>query len=323
MARWGSFGQRVAIVTAPVMLLLAAMAVLSPSAVADPSECDAIAGNLVQNCGFETGSFSPWTSMRSGGGTAVVSTVAHSGAEGAEVLAQNFGAGATDTLSQTVATVPGASYTVGYWLAFVETGGIASVTLSGAVGGPLTLDSLTTDSAGFTHYTHTVTAAASSMSLSFTLAALAGLDDAGQLFVDDVSLVPTVGCDHTYTGVVPGAIIASSGVTCVHDASVGGGIAVTRGASLYVQDSTIAGGIAATKAAAVQVCGSTVASIAVVHSSGMVGIGDPDACAANTVTGSIDAIDNHGGGTIEDNTYGGSVTAAGNKPAFTVSGNHH
>src|SRR6267378_1982555 len=35
----------------------------SGSALAQPSICDAITGNLVKNCGFETGDFTDWTTI--------------------------------------------------------------------------------------------------------------------------------------------------------------------------------------------------------------------------------------------------------------------
>ena len=79
-----------------------------------PSECDAIAGNLVTNCGFETGDFTGWT--QSGnlnpGNTGVGGFSAHSGSFGAF-----FGpVGSDGFLSQTLSTIPGATYSLRYWL---------------------------------------------------------------------------------------------------------------------------------------------------------------------------------------------------------------
>lgn len=71
------------------------------AAMATPSLCDSIAGNLVANCGFETGDFTGWTP----GGTRelqVTDFAAHTGNFG--VVSPSVGADAT--LNQVLATVP-------------------------------------------------------------------------------------------------------------------------------------------------------------------------------------------------------------------------
>ena len=50
------------------------MAVPFPAHWAAPSTCDAVAGNLVVNCGFETGDFSGWTRSGNPGATGVTSS---------------------------------------------------------------------------------------------------------------------------------------------------------------------------------------------------------------------------------------------------------
>ena len=55
----------------------------SGSAIAIPSICDSIAGNLVANCGFETGTFSSWTQSGNTGSTDTDGDI-HSGSFGAE-----------------------------------------------------------------------------------------------------------------------------------------------------------------------------------------------------------------------------------------------
>ncbi len=320
MARWGSFGRRVAIISAPVILALAGMAVLAPSAVATASECDAIAGNLVQNCGFETGDFTDWqvTGIYAGVTGPFGGIDPHSGGDEAD-----FGSiGSDNVASQTISTHAGTSYTFSYWLA--NEGGTPSdfrVTVAGVVGGPLTFDSQT-DTAGFdwTQFTHTVTASTTALTITFYLR-----NDPHFYYLDDVSLVPTSPCgqpaDRIYTGTVPSGILATSGVVCVDDATVHGGIVASH-ATLYVQDSTVLGGINSTAGGGLQVCGSSAASIGVTQSSGMVLIGAPQSCAPNTITGSLLATGNHGGGTIEDNTISGGLTVTANTPTFQVSGNH-
>ncbi len=77
--------------------------------------------NIVNNCGFESGSFSSWTV---GGNTAnpggnyygVDAFDAHSGNYGA-YLSQDFLVGTSPvTLSQTLTTTPGTEYVISFWL---------------------------------------------------------------------------------------------------------------------------------------------------------------------------------------------------------------
>lgn len=80
-----------------------------------PSACTAVAGNLVANCGFETGSFSGWTTTPAASGSdfGVNAEWAHSGTYGA-----GFGATGTldDSISQTLTTAPG-TVNLSFWLA--------------------------------------------------------------------------------------------------------------------------------------------------------------------------------------------------------------
>ncbi len=288
MARWRSFGRRVAIISAPVILALAGMAVLAPSALATASECDAIAGNLVQNCGFESNSndFTDWSST---GNFIFVASVPHTGSLGAVMGTQ----GVEGTLSQTVPTAANTTYTFSYWLechlceGSSDAGNDFHVTVSGVSGGPATFDSMTNSAAfGYTEFTHSVTATGSSVTITFS-------QENFEFFwgLDDVSLVPAITCDRIYTGTVPSGILATSGVVCVDDATVHGGIVASH-ATLYVQDSTVLGGINSTAGGGLQVCGSSAASIGVTQSSGMVLIGAPQSCAPNTITGSVLATGN-------------------------------
>jgi hypothetical protein len=64
-------------------------------------------------------------------------------------------------------------------------------------------------------------------------------------------------CTTTLTGSQT-AVDATSGVTCLRDAQVHGGVTVGSGASLVAQDSTISGSLAATGGEAVQLFGTTV-----------------------------------------------------------------
>ena len=74
------------------------------------------AAELVQNGGFETSTFSSWTATPASSGSifGVSTTNPHTG-----IYAAYFGATGTqdDSISQTLATVAGQSYTFSFWLA--------------------------------------------------------------------------------------------------------------------------------------------------------------------------------------------------------------
>jgi hypothetical protein len=84
-----------------------------PAAYAAPSQCDLVAGNLVTNCGFETGNFAAWTQSGNLGFTFVSSGYAHSGTYGAQLGP----VGSDGFISQQILpTIPGATYDLSYWL---------------------------------------------------------------------------------------------------------------------------------------------------------------------------------------------------------------
>lgn len=98
------------------MFLLGLVSVLSPPVLADASQCDAVAGNLVKNCGFETGDFTDWTTSfvnPSSPTLLVTSDLPHSGTFSAGFVypGDNF-----DSISQSFATTPGTTYTVSFWV---------------------------------------------------------------------------------------------------------------------------------------------------------------------------------------------------------------
>ena len=98
----------------PYVSFVAALAVSAFAAAvhAAPSECDAVVGNLVVNCGFETGTFAGWTQSGNTGFTGVSTGAAHSGTFGAF-----FGpVGSLGFISQNLVTVPGTSYDLSFWL---------------------------------------------------------------------------------------------------------------------------------------------------------------------------------------------------------------
>jgi len=151
------------------LFVLTAVAALS---VACPAKA-----NLITNPGFETGDFTGWT-----------------GVDNAIVLGAEFGVaphsgsfqaslGAPAGISQSVATMPGQSYTINFFAAFASFG--SSVTLSVNWGGSTVFSHLFPTSTGYTEFTINVTASALSTALNFTTPGALGFT-----FLDDISVVP-------------------------------------------------------------------------------------------------------------------------------------
>jgi hypothetical protein len=173
------------------LISAAAVFAFAPQANATPSICDAIPGNLVQNCGFEG------TSDASGHPIDWTFTPAAAGSAGAVTTAfpnsgdWSFGFGAADqlndTLSQVLSTNAGAQYTVDFY--YSASGGTPSdlivkwdnTTLLTLTNEPFTLYIL---------YSFEVTGTGSD-TLSF-----AGFDPQDFDLLDDVSVVA-----HTVEGV--------------------------------------------------------------------------------------------------------------------------
>jgi hypothetical protein len=90
---------------------------LAAPSFATPSLCDATAGNLVLNCGFETGTFINWSHTGNTLADQVDAFVIHSGSYGADLGPVGAVHG---FLSQTLATASGAIYDLRFYL---ESGG--------------------------------------------------------------------------------------------------------------------------------------------------------------------------------------------------------
>src|SRR5262245_62140601 len=76
------------------------------------SQCDGVDGNLVLNCGFETGTFASWTQSGDLSFTGVDSLSAHSGTFGAFLGPIND----QGMLTQILPTTAGGTYTLTLWL---------------------------------------------------------------------------------------------------------------------------------------------------------------------------------------------------------------
>jgi hypothetical protein len=137
--------------------------------------------NLVTNGGFETGTFSGWTQSGDGGATGVItgtagSTTVHSGTHAAE-----FGPNTLGFLSQTLATTPGVTYTLDFWLShpYTDTGTEWLV----RVGGVTLMDVQNAGNFGYTEFRFTFTATSSATALQFGFA-----EPPEFFYLDDVSV---------------------------------------------------------------------------------------------------------------------------------------
>jgi hypothetical protein len=155
--------------------------------------------DAVSNGGFEAGSLSPWTTGGDLPGE-VGSVSSHSGSSEFEVA--NSGEPKSGTLSQTLTTVPGLTYTINIYAAAIGLGGESfasfSVIFDGVSAGSPAIVSI---GSGYALYTFTGTATGSStvLEVDYTL----GSESLVGLGLDDISVTTTV----------PGAITATSSAT--------------------------------------------------------------------------------------------------------------
>jgi hypothetical protein len=195
------------------------LALAIPSLSLATSTCDGIAGNLISNCGFETGTFADWNQSGDLEGTGVGSSVAgylpNSGSYFAE-LGTVYGDG---YLTQTFQTTPGVTYDISWYVAsngtspndfsawWCNSPELTCVAATAAVPDPtepvaadaITLFSQTDlpatdptpypDGAPYPYvlYSYTQTATSTSSTLTFGF-----LDVPTDLALDDVSVVPEV-----------------------------------------------------------------------------------------------------------------------------------
>jgi hypothetical protein len=86
-----------------------------------PSICDAIPGNLVQNCGFETGDFTNWTVVANNTPVCNAMTFGPAYGPNSGIYSACLGNVGTQgpllgTVSQTITDIPGETYTLTFWL---------------------------------------------------------------------------------------------------------------------------------------------------------------------------------------------------------------
>jgi hypothetical protein len=180
--------------TLRTLSIVAAAAVLATaSAAASAAGC-----GLVANCGFETGDFTGWTlsgndvPLENGnlygvdvGADPLEGTPAHGGND--QAWFSDFVSNTT-TLSQSIATVSGATYTVSFWMAQqLEGVGTVGSDLTAAFGSGALAPVVNIGEQGYAEYTFTGTATSSSTALTLTMG-----NDVGQYLVDDFSVTAAV-----------------------------------------------------------------------------------------------------------------------------------
>jgi hypothetical protein len=157
-----------------------------------PSLCDAVAGNLLANCGFELG-FTDWVlsgntvdTFATGG--PIDGVLPYSGA----VFAALGPTGSDGFLSQTLPTVSGQAYNVSWYLEVGELAGASSPSDFTVTWGGATVYSGTDlpSTSSYANYSFTEVATSSSTTVTFGFR-----DDPDYLFLDDtvVNAVPEPG----------------------------------------------------------------------------------------------------------------------------------
>ncbi|MGB0062881.1 MAG: PEP-CTERM sorting domain-containing protein [Terracidiphilus sp.] len=162
-----------------------AVVALPLTAHATSSICDAVAGNLVSNCGFETGDFTGWTEGGNFEFTQVVSGAFYdySGANSGSFYATLGPVGSDGSLSETLSTSDGTDYTFDFYFASV---GDSPSDFSAYWDGTQLLSlSDPNTGAGFTLYSYSVTGTGSD-TIQFDFR-----DDPAYTALDDISVAPS------------------------------------------------------------------------------------------------------------------------------------
>ncbi len=149
-----------------------------------PSLCDALAGNLVVNCGFESGSLGTWTVSGNSGFTGV-GTFSGPGGVGPNTgddYAYLGAVGEDGFITQSIATTAGQAYDFTF---FVASDGNTPNDFTAIFGGDTLYSATGLPASKYVERQFLVTASSSSTVIEFD-----SRDDSGFLSLDDVSVVP-------------------------------------------------------------------------------------------------------------------------------------
>lgn len=178
--------------------------VVAPSGGIDPpSICNAIAGNLVANCGFETGNFSGWTTTAAAAG----SLFGVDGNPNSGTFAAYFGAVTPpfeDMISQSIPTIAGHAYSISF---FLDNAGGSPNQFTAMFDGTTLLSLTNSAPFPYTEFTDTVIATGSSTTLSF-----AAYQVPSFFYLDDVSVL-SVAVPEPASLVLLGGALLAFGVT--------------------------------------------------------------------------------------------------------------
>ncbi len=172
------------------------LALFAPMSWGSTSICSAITGNLVSNCGFESGDFTGWTLIgndvpgESGSLYGVEQTDPYPTPDGTAPNSGSYQAFFADlesnatTLSQTITTVPGKEYSVSFDMAQLLVGpGTVNNTFTADFGSTILANYTDVSVHGYEAFSFSTDATSTSSALKFQLG-----NDAGEFLLDDVSV---------------------------------------------------------------------------------------------------------------------------------------